>query len=101
MHLTTLCAELEQKLEGDTLKLYKEIELPLLEVLAEMEINGVHVDRKHLLKLSGEIKIQLAKLETDIFSLAGEEFNINSPKQLSTILFVKLNTIPEFLQNII
>ena len=68
-----------------TLKLYKEIELPLLEVLAEIELNGVHVNRKHLVELSSKIDKELLHLKKDIYLLAGEEFNINSPKQLSVI----------------
>ena len=79
--------KLGPQLKGDTLKLYNEIELPLLEVLAEVEINGVYVDQKHLKELSSKIEKQLRMLETGIFTLADEEFNINSPKQLSEILF--------------
>ena len=82
--------KLEPKLNGSTLKLYKEIELPLLEVLAEIELNGVHVNRKHLVELSSKIDKELLHLKKDIYLLAGEEFNINSPKQLSVILFEKL-----------
>ena len=82
--------KLEPKLKGSTLKLYKEIELPLLEVLAEIELNGVHVNQKHLVELSSKIDKELLHLEKDIYLLAGEEFNINSPKQLSVILFEKL-----------
>ncbi|MBT6661687.1 MAG: DNA polymerase I [Nitrospina sp.] len=82
--------KLGPKLKGTTLKLYKEIELPLLEVLAEIELNGVHVNRKHLVELSSKIDKELLHLKKDIYLLAGEEFNINSPKQLSVILFEKL-----------
>ena len=82
--------KLGPKLKGTILKLYKEIELPLLEVLAEIELNGVHVNRKHLVELSSKIDKELLHLKKDIYLLAGEEFNINSPKQLSVILFEKL-----------
>ena len=82
--------KLQPQLKDSTLKLYKEIELPLLEVLAEIELNGVYVDRKHLTELSSKIDKQLLRLEKDIYVLADEEFNINSPKQLSVILFEKL-----------
>jgi DNA polymerase-1 len=82
--------KLEPQLKRDTLKLYQEMELPLLEVLAEMELNGVHIDIKHLTKLSSELDKKLRRLEMDIYALAGETFNINSPKQLSVILFDKL-----------
>ena len=85
-----LKGKLQPQLKDSTLKLYKEIELPLLEVLAEIELNGVYVDRKHLTELSSKIDKQLLCLEKDIYVLAGEEFNINSPKQLSVILFEKL-----------
>ena len=85
-----LKGKLQPELKDSTLKLYKEIELPLLEVLAEIELNGVYVDRKHLTELSSKIDKQLLRLEKDIYVLADEEFNINSPKQLSVILFEKL-----------
>ena len=85
-----LKGKLQPQLKDSTLKLYKEIELPLLEVLAEIELNGVYVDRKHLAELSSKIDKQLLRLEKDIYVLADEEFNINSPKQLSVILFEKL-----------
>jgi len=85
-----LKGKLQPQLKDSTLKLYKEIELPLLEVLAEIELNGVYVDRKHLTELSSKIDKQLLRLEKDIYVLADEEFNINSPKQLSVILFEKL-----------
>ena len=85
-----LKGKLQPQLKDSTLKLYKEIELPLLEVLAEIELNGVYVDRKLLKELSSKIDKQLLHLEKDIYVLADEEFNINSPKQLSVILFEKL-----------
>ena len=85
-----LKGKLQPQLKDSTLKLYKEIELPLLEVLAEIELNGVYVDRKHLTELSSKIDKQLLRLEKDIYVLADEEFNINSPKQLSVILFEKI-----------
>lgn len=85
-----LRAKLEPQLKGDMLKLYNEIELPLLEVLAEVERNGVYVDQSHLTKLASKIEKKLAVLKKDIFKLAGEDFNLNSPKQLSEVLFVKL-----------
>ena len=85
-----LKGKLQPKLIDSTLKLYKEIELPLLEVLAEIELNGIYINRKHLVELSSKIDKQLLILEKDIYILADEEFNINSPKQLSVILFEKL-----------
>ena len=85
-----LKSRLEPRLKDYTLKLYQKMELPLLEVLAEMEINGVHVDRKHLTELSSDLDNKLRLLEIAIYALADETFNINSPKQLSVILFEKM-----------
>ena len=71
-------------------ELYETIELPLIPVLAEMEHHGVKVDLDQLRELSKELEGRMARLEEKIHRLAGEPFNINSPKQLSTILFDKL-----------
>jgi DNA polymerase-1 len=67
-----LKGKLQPQLKDSTLKLYKEIELPLLEVLAEIELNGVYVNRKHLTGLSSRIDKQLLHLEKDIHVLAAE-----------------------------
>jgi DNA polymerase I len=72
-------------------KLYDEIELPLVPVLADMERNGIKIDRAMLHKMSSTMEKQLAELTTKIHQGAGVEFNINSPKQLGEILFEKLN----------
>lgn len=72
-------------------KLYCDIERPLIEVLAEMEIWGVKIDLKALRELSEELGTELASLEKTIHEMSGEAFNINSPQQLSAILFHKLN----------
>ncbi|MEE2986742.1 MAG: DNA polymerase I, partial [Nitrospinota bacterium] len=85
-----LVGKLKSLLKNEDLKLYNDIELPLVKVLAEMEMNGVFLDRDHLAKLSGSMEKELKKHEKKIYSLADEEFNINSPKQLSVILFEKL-----------
>ena len=85
-----LKGKLQSQLKNSTLKLYQEIELPLLEVLAEIEQNGVYLDQSHLTKLSVRMNKELLSLEKEIYQLVGEEFNINSPKQLSVILFEKL-----------
>ena len=85
-----LTDKLRPLLTGETLKLFNEIELPLLEVLAEMEMNGVYIDRKHLEGLSRSIEEELRQHETQIYALSGETFNINSPKQLAVILFEKM-----------
>ena len=70
---------------------YRDIELPLAEVLAEMETNGIRIDPALLLNMSGDFEKQIESLTQRAFDLAGMEFNINSPKQLGEILFEKLN----------
>jgi len=71
-------------------KLFYEIEMPLIEVLIEMEMNGVSIDEKLLSQISKDTEKQLKELETHIYAISGEVFNINSPKQLAKILFEKL-----------
>lgn len=71
-------------------ELYDSIEMPLVEVLAEMEYHGVKIDADHLGRMGQEMDKKLALLEKNIYALAGEAFNINSPNQLSKILFEKL-----------
>jgi DNA polymerase I len=71
-------------------KLYCEIELPLVEVLAVMEFTGIKVDADYLQEMSGEIARKIDTLLVEIYQLAGEEFNVNSTKQLGSILFEKL-----------
>ncbi len=71
-------------------KLYQEIELPLIDVLVSMEQQGVKVDTVLLQELSGEFAKKMKAVEQEIFELAGQEFNVNSPKQLGPILFDKL-----------
>ncbi|MDP2929347.1 MAG: DNA polymerase I [Candidatus Omnitrophota bacterium] len=66
------------------------VEMPLVEVLARMEMNGVSIDKEYLADLSKEMSGKLDKLTGKIYELAGEEFNINSPKQLAVILFEKM-----------
>lgn len=72
-------------------KLFKEVEMPLVGILAKMEKTGIRIDKEFLSKMSAEIEKRLAKLSMDIYDLAGEKFNINSPQQLTEILFNKLN----------
>jgi DNA polymerase-1 len=67
--------------------LYDELEVPLIEVLAELEFNGIRLDLPLLARLSKEMAAQLETMETEIHALAGKSFNIASPKQLRTILF--------------
>jgi len=77
----------EQEEQG---KLFREVEMPLLEVLTEMEWDGVRVDSDFLASLSKEMEGRLATLEEEIHELAGCSFNIGSPKQLGEVLFEKL-----------
>lgn len=85
----------EEKLDKSSLlSVLKEIELPLLYVLARMERQGVYVDGKCLFHMREEIAKQSAHLEEEIYVLAGERFNINSPKQLSDILYHKMGIKP-------
>nr|MBU1327932.1 DNA polymerase I [Candidatus Omnitrophota bacterium] len=70
--------------------LFENIELPLVNVLSDMEKNGIKIDIDFLKEASSEMEIELSQLIKDIYQIAGEEFNINSPKQLRRILFEKL-----------
>ncbi|MBU0686922.1 MAG: DNA polymerase I [Candidatus Margulisbacteria bacterium] len=82
---------LEKKLkEENLLKLYQEVEVPLISVLTDMEETGTYIDAKQLEKLSKKLKKDAKELESNIYILSGEEFNINSTKQLQKILFHKL-----------
>ena len=80
----------EQMKNEDTIYLFENIEMPLAKVLAKMEIEGIRVDKNILKDMGEEIKIKLELITKDIYNYAGEEFNINSPKQLGEILFDKL-----------
>jgi DNA polymerase-1 len=83
-----------QVVEKNLDKLYREIELPLIGLLAEMEIWGVKIAREALEDLSAELEKELRRLEKKIYALSGGEFNINSPQQLAQILFHKINLTP-------
>ncbi len=87
---------LERRLKEEELhELFHKIEMPLVPVLARMERRGVKIDREKLLLLGREIEEKMAQLEAEIYRLAGEKFNINSPKQLSLVLFGKLGLKPK------
>lgn len=73
-----------------SLELFNEIEMPLVKVLADMQYTGVYADKDELIKYGEVLKEEIVKLTKEIYDLAGEEFNINSPKQLGEILFEKL-----------
>jgi len=74
--------------------LLNELELPLLPVLARMERHGIYVDVDYLHYLSTELSVEIQALEEEIYEAVGERFNLNSPKQLSQILFQKLGIRP-------
>ncbi len=80
----------EQNLET----LFLDMEMPLMEVLAEMERIGVKINADFLKIMSKKLAHEMARIEKTIYELAGTEFNINSPKQLAEILFVKLKLTP-------
>ena len=76
--------------EYDEEYLFNEIEMPLVEVLADMEITGIKVDVNYLNEVKEELSSKMESLEKEIYDLAGKEFNILSPKQLADILFIDL-----------
>ncbi|CAD0224163.1 DNA polymerase I [Chryseobacterium sp. JV274] len=76
-------------------ELFYNIEMPLMEVLAKMELAGISLDEKWLAQESIDLENDLKQLETTIFELSGEEFNMNSPKQLGEILFEKMQLDPK------
>ncbi|HVA18904.1 MAG TPA: DNA polymerase I [Solirubrobacteraceae bacterium] len=80
----------EQISERGLEEVMREIELPLVEVLREMELRGVRLNLERLAEITGRVRDELAALEADIFALAGVEFLIASPQQLGEILFEKL-----------
>ncbi len=86
---------LGEKLETNELaQLFREIELPLIHVLAQMEYNGVYVDRDFLERMSEDLRQELENLEKQIFDAAGHSFNVNSPQQLATVLFDEIGLPP-------
>jgi DNA polymerase I len=86
-----LTAVLEPRLKGSGLyELFTNLEMPLIDVLAEMEFNGIRVDVQRLRELSGHFNDQIMRLEREIFELAGREFNIDSRIQLGELLFKEL-----------
>ena len=87
--------ELERRLDSTgQLDLFREIEVPLVRVLARMELAGVRIDERKLATLSKELERELVERERRVYELAGEDFTINSPKQLQHILFEKLALPP-------
>jgi DNA polymerase-1 len=86
-----LHAKLDPQLAGRGVeRLYREIELPLIPVLARMELTGMLIDPEFLRQMAGQLDEQLAALSADIYGAVGHEFNLNSPKQLGDVLFKEL-----------
>lgn len=82
---------LEKELEKNSLaELAETLEMPLINVLADMEFAGINLDKSALNELANELRTDLLKIEEEIFKLAGTQFNIQSPRQLGEILFEKL-----------
>ncbi|MGB7395023.1 MAG: DNA polymerase I [Pricia sp.] len=79
--------------EAKTDKLFNDIEIPLLHVLADMELEGINLDKEFLNSLSKDLDNDIKQLEESIYKEAGEEFNIGSPKQLGEILFDKMKLV--------
>ena len=79
--------------DAETLKLFNDIEIPLVKVLASMELEGIRLDTAFLKSLSTDLNNDITSLESKIYEAAGETFNIASPKQLGVILFEKLKLV--------
>ena len=91
----TLYKQIEEKIlllisENGLTRTYREIEEPLIKILAEMEYTGVAIDLDYLARLINEYESKISGLTKEIYRLSGEEFNINSPRQLGDILYEKL-----------
>ncbi|MDE6085930.1 MAG: DNA polymerase I, partial [Muribaculaceae bacterium] len=88
-------ADLSERIEADGLSaLYRDIELPMVRVLARMEWNGVRIDTQELGKLSLQLTEQLHELEAEAYQLAGTKFNLSSPMQVGEVLFERLKIDP-------
>ena len=82
--------EYMEKLNKECIDLFNNIEMPLVYVLADMELTGMRVDNKVLMEMKEEILIKIELLKKEIFNLVGCEFNVNSPRQLANILYDKI-----------
>ncbi len=82
--------EYMEKLNKECIDLFNNIEMPLVYVLADMELTGMRVDSKVLMEMKEEILIKIELLKKDIYNLVGCEFNVNSPRQLADILYDKI-----------
>ena len=89
--IAKLAEIMNKKLEEiNSLKLFENIEMPLIKVLAEMQYEGIYVDKQELVSFGDKLKEEIEVIKQEIYKLAGEEFNINSTLQLGNILFEKL-----------
>ncbi len=90
-----LLPDLQKELKATaSLKLFEEIEMPLVEVLADMEMAGIGLDIKFLGRMSAEVQVRMNELESQVHQFVGEPFNLNSTQQLSNALFNRLKLIP-------
>jgi DNA polymerase-1 len=80
--------------QAQSLGLFQDMEMPLIPILAGMEMEGIGLDVPFLKEMSGRLESDLVELEKKIFQIVGHEFNLNSPKQLSEVLFTELALIP-------
>jgi DNA polymerase I len=86
---------LERELHSEELwNLFNDVEMPLVPLLAEMEMNGVLLDRAMLMEMSSTLGNDMKRLEAEIYTAVGHQFNINSPQQLSSVLFTELKLKP-------
>ncbi|MGN7358135.1 DNA polymerase I [Paenibacillus sp. SAF-054] len=89
--ILNLVPQQERELEANEMaSLFHDLEMPLSRILADMEKQGISVNKDDLTELGKEFEAQISALVTEIYEIAGTEFNLNSPKQLGEILFVKL-----------
>ena len=87
--------KLEPEIKKDHLeKLFWDVEIPLIPVLATMEFEGIRINTESLLEMSTDLELAAKEIEQRVYALAGEQFNLASPKQLGEILFNKLNLVP-------
>ncbi|MGW8252097.1 MAG: DNA polymerase, partial [Anaerolineales bacterium] len=86
-----LLPELEAELvDSQAMRLFQDVEMPLVSVLADMEMAGISLDSEFLVQMSAELSQRLADIEAQVYLAAGTEFNLNSPQQLSEVLFERL-----------
>ena len=81
---------MKELVDLDEVELFNDIEMPLVEVLSEMQYEGIQIDKEELEEFGKNLKQKIEEITKEIYNLSGTEFNINSPKQLGEILFEKL-----------